>query len=319
MAGFVVEHESIQVPVSFIERHLKDANGAFVKVYLYILTLATKNRDASYGEIAGELSLIESDVVNAINYWKGAGVLKEDGGRIIIGGGSPVKAPEPERAEKKATGKARYDSSYVAKKITEDSALSDMMGLSQDIFGRILTTAEMSSLFWFHDELGFSPEAVLLLLEYCISKGKNSMKYIEKVAVSWSEKGATQADRVVEIIEEDEKKNGYLYSIRKLLGIVDRPLSQSEERFLMKWKNELDMGEEMVALAYEYCVIQTAKLSFPYMDKIIERWAKQGIRDVLAAEEDNKNFKGKRSATPKNESSEFDDLEMLTRRRIEEE
>jgi len=318
MSKFLVKREYLQVPVSFVEEYMKEANGAYVKVYLYILNIASEGEDKTFAEMAKELNLIESDVVNAIEYWKNAGIFKENGDDIVISGGNNEKVVKEIKEEKKEGKKPSYDSLKVAKDIAEDSSLSDMMALAQDIFGRILTTAEMESIYWFYDGLGFSHEATLLLLEYCISKGKTSMKYIEKVALAWSEKGATSADKIFEIIKEDEQRTSYLYSLRKLLGIADRALSQNEEKYLMKWRNDRQMSEEMVALAYEYCIIQTAKLSFPYMDKIIERWFNQGIHDVLTAEEDNKSFKERKSAdTTASKESGYTDLENLTRGRFD--
>lgn len=317
MYKFLVECEHLPVPVDFVKNHLKDANGAYVKVYLYILYLAANKSEMDFSQIARELNLIESDVLNAVNYWKDAGVLNETNGCIYIGRKTVNSNVENETKVKKERIKPEYDSLQVAKDIADSDALSDMMNLCQDIFGRILVTGEMESIYWFYDGLGFSPEAILLLLEHCISRGKTNMKYIEKVALSWSEKGAVDADKVCEIIKAEEEKNGYLYSLRKVMGIADRALSQSEEKYLLKWRNDMAMSEEMVALSYEYCIIQTARLSFPYMDKIIERWFKEGIHDIASAEEDNRKFKGRREQQ-KPDNKDYDDLENLTRGRFDE-
>ena len=51
------------------------------------------------------------------------------------------------------------------------------------------------------------------------------------------------------------------------------------------------MDENMVALAYEYCIIQISKLSFPYINSIIERWYNKGISTVTEAEKDREDFK----------------------------
>ncbi len=318
MSGFIVENEYVHVSVDFIENYLKDANGAYVKVYLYILKLAERRENVSYAEIARELNLIESDILNAIDYWKRVGALDEVNGNIIIKttekANVNVRASEPEKKEKRQV----YDSMQMAEEIAKDPALTDMMALSQEIFGRILTATEMETVFWIYDGLGFSPEAILLLIEYCVSKGKANMKYIEKVALGWSEKGVREADSVYEIIQAEEQKNGYLYSVRKVIGILDRGLSQSEEQYLIKWKNECGMNEDMVALAYDCCMLQTAKLSFPYMDKIIERWHKSGIHDVKSAEEDNKIFKERKSSDAR-KVSDYTDLENLTRGRMQNE
>lgn len=311
MSEFILEQKYLQIPAEFAEKLLPEANGAYVKVYIYILSLAQKGTDMSYAEIAKKLNLTENDVINAVDYWKEAGALKIAGERIIIGAVSGTAASYTEKAEGEKPG---YDSLKVSQSIRENDALADMMQLAQEIFGRILSSNEMETLYWFYDGLGFSPEAILLLLEYCVSKGKTNIKYIEKVALSWSERGATEAEKVCEIIKDDESKNGYIYSMRKAMGIADRALSQNEEQYLLKWRDEKGMSEEMVALAYEYCIIQTAKLSFPYMDKIIERWFKQGIKDVPAAEEDNRRFKSK-NAPSKDEDFDYNDLEDLTRGR----
>ena len=317
MSGFVMEKEYVNVSVDFIENHLKDANGAYVKVYLYILNLAVKRKYMSCAEIAKELNLTESDILNAMDYWKETGVIEEVQGNIVIKDGKK-KLLENVAGPEETTVKPAYDSMQIAEKVSKDAALSDMMGISQEIFGRILTAAEMESIFWIYDELKFSPEAILLLIEYCVSKGKANMKYIEKVAMAWGEKGAREADSVYEIIQAEEQKNGYLYSVRKVIGILDRGLSQSEEQYLIKWKNECGMNEDMVALAYDYCMLQTAKLSFPYMDRIIERWHKEGIHDVASAEEDNKMFK-ERKISDIRRTPDYNDLESLTRGRIKDE
>lgn len=314
MSEFIMAHKYVQVPVEFIENFLTEANGAYVKVYLYILNLAVQGRSMSSADIAKKLNLIESDVMNAFDYWKKLGVITESGNSILIGSGDSVSSTP---AVSNSGEKPDYDSLAVSASIQENSALSDMMQLAQEIFGRILSNTEMETLYWFYDGLNFSPEAILLLLEFCVSKGKANIKYIEKVALSWHEQGATEADRVFEIVKEDESRNGYLYSMKKIMGISDRNLSQSEEQFLTKWRSEKGMSEEMVALAYEYCILQTAKLSFPYMDKIIERWFKQGIKDIAAAEEDNRRFKAKTSSI-KDEPTDYTDLESLTRRRNQE-
>ena len=56
----------------------------------------------------------------------------------------------------------------------------------------------------------------------------------------------------------------------------------------------------MIALAYEYCIISTNKLSFPYMNKIIENWDQKNIRTIEDAEKDRENFKNTGGSSEKN-------------------
>ena len=47
----------------------------------------------------------------------------------------------------------------------------------------------------------------------------------------------------------------------------------------------------MVGLAYDYCSIAIGKLSFPYINTILKRWAEQGITTVPEAEQDHEQHK----------------------------
>ena len=71
----------------------------------------------------------------------------------------------------------------------------------------------------------------------------------------------------------------------------------------------------MILLAYEYCLINTSKLSFPYMNKIIERWHSQGIKTRAEAESDNKKYKTQsNSSNLYNDDFNHSELEKLTRK-----
>ena len=49
----------------------------------------------------------------------------------------------------------------------------------------------------------------------------------------------------------------------------------------------------MVELAYEYCIMQTTKLSFPYINSILKRWHELNIHNVADAKKDHEDFKTK--------------------------
>lgn len=311
MPYFSNDNKFISVPADFIHNYLPQANPTFVKVYLYLLMLASENSRAEFSEIADTLGLLESDLMLALKYWEGEGVIFKNGDAFSFSSKISADAEAPCEPEKE-----HPHHENLASIIEGDKSLADMFAVSQEILGKTISERDMETIYWFYADLKMPAEVILLLLEYCVSKGKNRMSYIEKVAVSWTEMGLTTAENVALYLESEEQKTGFLYSIRKIMGIADRSLSQIEEKYLTKWHEELLMSEEMIALAYEYCIIQTAKLSFPYMDKIITRWNSQGITTVIAAEEDNRKFKSKskREGTAFSDNSyDHDDLERLTR------
>lgn len=314
MPHFTTENDFINVPFDFIENYLPEANATFVKIYIYLLMLGEKNAEKSFNEIAKTLGILESDLVNAIDYWKEAGLIFADGENIRF----LSKKQDSVKIEADLYADEDTEAQNIAEIITENSELSDMFMFAQEILGKTITEKDMQTIYWLYEDLKMPIQVILMLIEYCVSKGKNRISYIEKVAVSWNEMGLNNVEAVTNYLKSEEQKTGFLYSVRRLMGIADRNLSQIEEQYLTKWHNEFLMSEEMIALAYEYCIIQTAKLSFPYMDKIITRWHSEGITTVSDAENDNKKFKNrvhsKETAFTDNRY-DSDNLERLTRNR----
>jgi len=71
----------------FVDRYMKDANGEFVKVYLYLLRhMNDVPGELSLCEIADSLNHTENDIVRALRYWSEHDVLNVD----FDGTGVPV-------------------------------------------------------------------------------------------------------------------------------------------------------------------------------------------------------------------------------------
>lgn len=290
------------VPDYFIERCMPEANGIFVKVYLYVLFLAAKGKEQSYGQIADKLCILESDVVQAFAFWERQGLLKQDGQSVTLiesaqeGAGiknqiKPIEK-EPVKQVKTPTSSAHqnYDSADIAKEIEKSQALSQMCMVAQGLLGKTLSANDMKMLYSFYDWLGFPPEVILMLLEYCVGLGKRNMKYIEKVAISWNEAGVNTIEAAQKYIVSQQRKKDLFYQVRKELGILDRALTQAEEKYITAWQEEYHMAPEMIVKAYECCVLQINKLSMPYMDKILARWNREGIRTKEDADRDSSIF-----------------------------
>ena len=60
----------------FIDYYMTEANGEFVKVYLYLVRLLNNNSDITVAQIADHFNLTENDICRAIKYWISRDVLK---------------------------------------------------------------------------------------------------------------------------------------------------------------------------------------------------------------------------------------------------
>lgn len=319
----VIKNRGGFVPLEydFIFEKMPKANGTYVKIYLYILAKA--GGEVEYSEIAEKLSVLESDVVNAVNYWIAEGVLVQDNGEIGFSGEKSAPAQVQQTAVQEAeetVKKTDYTREQVSEAVVSTPALQDMMGVAEELLAKPLNPTEMESLYWFYDGLGFSPEAVLMLLEYCVSRGKPRISYAEKVALSWCERGLVTPEDISRYLRDSERKMDEQKQLMDAMGIGGRPAAAGEEQYFNKWQNEFSMSREMILLAHEYCVMQTGKLSFPYMDKILERWNSEGIHTTAAAQAEHESFRAKNkkpSGSAKLAVSDDDyshtDLEQLLR------
>lgn len=292
------------VPISsdFIENYMTMANGEYVKVYLYILNMAVKAQGAEPRLIARRLNLLESDVLNAIEFWQEKGLLSSDNGTITIGASISMNEagePEPEKNDfvkpTKRSETAKKTAAQINEELLNNPELAGLNEIAQEFLGKTLNTNETQTLYWFYDELGFSAELIMILLEYCVNKGKRDMRYIEKTAIGWSGQGIKTAEAAEKYVSSENDSRKFFYELKNLFGIKDRNLTKKEEAYIKQWRESCGMDAEMIALAYEYCIMSTGKLSFQYMDSIIRNWKKAGISTIEAAEKDHEDFKNKNS------------------------
>lgn len=311
MFEFKYSFNFVPVSTDFIENYMPKAHGDYVKVYLYILGMAIQGGADEPRRIAKALNMLEGDVLNAIEYWQEQGLLSADGNTMIMGADAkqtqiaaqnpikiPVVTPSPNQAQtSNSTAKPQSVSrqgrsmAQINESIMQDPRLQDLCTMAQEILGAQLNNPDIETLYWIYDQLGLSTDVITMLLEYCVSKNKRSMKYIEQTAIAWHEQGITTINAADEFISKSMNRETFLNELKQILGIQGRPYSKTEEQYLLQWRDDYNMSAEMVALAYEWCIMQTGKLSFQYMDAIIRNWVKKNVHSIEAAEKDKAEFK----------------------------
>lgn len=221
---------------------------------------------------------------NALAYLRGAQLLQEETGTK-----KKKQAPASERAYY-----TRDQLAEVSEASEEFKALRDY---AEQKMQKLFNTADLSVLYSFMDSLCFSPAVIMLVIEYCISINKGSLRYVEKMLCDLSDKGITDYEAVERHIANIKEYRSYEGKIRQLCGFGDRALTKKEAAIVSRWKNELKADISMVELAYEKTVGTIQKPSLAYMGSILEQWAKDGIATPEQAanqgapkEEKNKSF-----------------------------
>lgn len=157
--------------------------------------------------------------------------------------------------------------------------------------GRVLSGGDMTILFGVYDYLGLPPEVILLLIGWCVREQerrygagkKPSLRQIEKEAFLWAKSEIYSLDEAERFLRRREERRQRSGEVRRLLGIRERPLSPTEEKYILSW---LEMGFESEAIlrAYDRTVLNKKELVWPYMNRILESWHEKGLHSVAEIE-----------------------------------
>ena len=289
----------------FIDEFMPLANGEFVKIYLYLLRCVSDSQTTiSVSALADFFNQTEADVIRALRYWDKAGAIMltmNSSGSDISGitfcdlasasgnHSSEISSAVPEISENRKTSAApeitsgfskEPRSAYTPKQITDLSAQDDFSMLlyaAGTYLGGTLSSSDASSIAYFYDTLQFSPELIEYLVEYCVSNGHKSMRYIEKVALAWAEKGISS---VKEAKASTSNHNEATYSVLGAFGITNRAAGKFEQDYIKKWTDVYCFDSEIIVEACNRTLKATHQPSFEYADTILKRWKEADVKSL---------------------------------------
>lgn len=238
--------------------YLTEAGADELRALIFLLS---KEGEVTYDDIE-EIGMTMKRFVDCISFWENRGVL--EGVRVSL-----------DETEMSPGGRA---SSPVGRSNLRSQQLKFFLDMAELRLGRTLSTVEITTLYDICDQLKMPPEVVIMLIEYCSSMGKTSIKYIEKTAAAWAREGILTHDRATAYLEKMADQKSYEGNLRRLLRIRDRDFSPTELRYIDKWKGQ-EVASELLLLAYDKTLTNTGKVAFAYMDKILQNWQEQGITD----------------------------------------
>ena len=246
--------KDLKLPMDFVDNYILKAKPEYVMVYLYAYRHKAENKCLGCGEIAENTNLSESIVKEAVNYWT------ELGFDIFTVKNFPPKCD-----------KSRYSAGEISIFADKDKELSLLYEETEKIMSKPLSTNDQQTLFWIYNDLGMSTCMIILILNYAKSKDKCKMRYIEKIAFEWSEKGITTFADAEKYLSELERADTYEARIKKLFGL-DRNFISTEKNILKEWCNVIKPTKEELVRAFEICIERTGKFSAKYINAILVNW-----------------------------------------------
>ena len=177
----------------------------------------------------------------------------------------------------------------------ERSEFRSLSAAVDHALGKKLTTPDQKILLGLYDDLGLSADVIFLLVNFCIERSvqrygpgrRPTMRQIEQEGYIWSRMELNDQERASAYIKKYHRQREALPRMMRLLGLGERKLSASEEKYLTAWS---DMGFEDAAieLAYDKTMLKCKELKWPYMNRILVTWHEKGLHTIKAVEEGDK-------------------------------
>ncbi len=290
----------------FIDKYMAEANGEYVKVYLLLQRHMNRSTELlSVAEMADRLECTEKDITRALKYWKKQGLLDyEEASGIqteessvtnvsrkvqyqeiatpekvtdsVPVAGSKTEPKEPEFSEKVISEKKTEPKKNIA-----PENLKERLYVAEQYLGKTLTAKEVDTIAYFLEELHLSEDLVDYLIESCVEAGHKSMRYIEKVAISWHEQGIKT---VKQAKNSSKVYNTACYSVLNAYGIKNRAPVETETALIRKWTQEYAFSLDIILEACKRTMQSIHNPSFEYTDSILKNWSNKKVRSLKDVE-----------------------------------
>ncbi len=224
--------------------------------------------------------------------------------------------PEKRKSTIQPGERPAYSEEDVLDAVEQDNSFRSLYEEIQRLLGRNLNTEELKIILGFTRYLGLSADVIQLLVRYCCERARQrgsdrrpSLRAVEKEAYYWAENGIDTLEEASAYIQNQNFRVMRLRRLMEILQIRGRYLTQAEEKYASAW---LDFGFEdgVIALAYERTCLNTGGLNWAYMNKILQRWAKAGLKTLDAVQS------GDTKAPPKGASGQLGQAELEAIQRV---
>lgn len=273
------------------------ADGQIMGINLCSLSVsgmqaAQSNIQSAVADNAAQNNLQNSVVNNAAQNISTADIRMQD---------SVVEKLKSQTTDKASSSQKEYTLDEI-KEFRKNPDISELFFIIETYLKHTLSSTDTNMVLYWLDELHFSTDLVEYLVEYCITKGHSSLRYMNKVALGWADAGIKTVDQA----KDDAAAHSQIYySVMKALGITGRNLVDSEVSLINKWVGEYGFDIELVKAACSKTISAIQKPSFEYTDSILANWRKKDVHTLKDVEVLDANFAkaNKASATGSSQST----------------
>ena len=304
-AGMWITHE-------FLDNHMPQASGDFVKIYLYFLRWSgCTDSIISLSSAADTFCMTENDIVRALKYWEKQGLIRltvtndqisalaflsseaEIRDTHLPKSASSQTAPSAHTAATPSCSAAGQQPADESDKAKPSYSMQQIYNFKQQNDGdrlffviqkylkKNLGPTDINTIVYFHEGLGFSCDLIEYLFEYCVSNDHYSMHYIEQVALSWEQEN-------IQTVSQAKASCAYFnktfFAVLKAFGIRNRNPVEAEVTYIRRWTRQYGFPMKLVLEACSRTMKQIHTPSFDYADKILTDWYNNKVGSMADVE-----------------------------------
>ncbi len=269
---------------AFIRDYLPGAKGDYVKVYLWGLFQSLREEESLTAEdMAAALEMSVAEIEKAYRYWERRGL-------VTIETENPLSI----------LYKSVFARALAGDPIRPENDYVDFAESVYAAFGtrRKVKPDEVARAWEWVQDIGLSPEAVLMLLNHCIAawRPQFSFKKAEAMALAMKESGVESAEDAESFLRQDLNCHLETRQVLRALGRRGRLESDAEVALYRKWRDEWGFTLEAILAACDETT--SGEPTFAYLDGILRdfhernRTARTGsaVKAALNAENDEANL-----------------------------
>ena len=231
-----------KLPDVFFTEYMSQANGDYIKVYLYIVFLSKYNKEVKINDVSKTLNIPFKTIQEAIAYWEEQEVLiKKNNGYIVVDLQekelnklySPRLTSTPENALSNAKNQ------YRAKAIED---------INNTCFQGMMSPSWYNDIDLWFNKYGFDEPVMIALFRYCLERSALHRNYIQAVAEGWHKNNIKTYTDLENYYAKQEKLSLIKKQISKKLGL-SRPLTQYESAYIEKWVVDYSYTMDIIEIA----------------------------------------------------------------------
>lgn len=268
---------------SFIEDYMLEANGSYVKVYLYLAKCIQYGESGlSISSLADRMDNTEKDILRALQYWEKKKLLsinRKDGNGEIIGIDMLAPAIQKSTAPKLAVPDANIQNVDVtntnSQKQNNDAQPTAMPDVNTQV-AETPNTDTQSTAMPTTDSQHTGAQNINAQTEKAVSNVApmpvESAKSKPEVTISSDQR---------KLLAENEE---FIWLCNVIESYLDRTLSSSESELISYLYGTLHFSKDLLLHLYDYC-ISLGKTNCKYIQKVALSWDEQGIHTPEEAEQ----------------------------------